>query len=72
VSSTSEPPEPLRRFDPLDWPGDTPAERHAAWCDARERHAEAYGWPGGVVGWGAAQIEAAAQTPDEPWDGSGV
>jgi hypothetical protein len=62
---TSDPPAELVTFDPAEWPG-TPAEGHAAWRAARERwHAE-HGWPGGDVGWAAAQV--VAQTPDDPWD----
>ena len=59
-------PERLRTFTPEDWPGDDP-HAHACWVAARERwHAE-NGWPGGQVGWEAAQIDAAIVTPDEPW-----
>ena len=56
----------LRRFVPEDWPGDD-QEAHAAWVAAREAWHVEHGWPGGSVGWHGAQVDAAAQTPDEPW-----
>jgi len=41
-------PERLARYEPSEWPGETPEERSAAWRQARTAWAEAY--PGGPMG----------------------
>ena len=55
-------PDRLMTFSPDDWP-----DGFEGWIEARREWQAVHGWPGGAAGWAAAEIDAAAQTPDEPW-----